>query len=207
MQKYVKKRITKKLTFYICDRKQQQNLIITQKFKTMKKNQFLFVILLSLVMVSCMDQENQTLNTTSTSNTGTITTEVQDNGSISKGFFTGKVSIGHTASQCSNSCCTINGKRTHIDCQSWGNQCSFTARFTLTLEKDGIYSATTIDPNNFTSLDLFNMPNRSIYGGLDENNVEQWLNIPAQISYRDLTTHQFTFTDVFMTENPFYENK
>jgi hypothetical protein len=177
-----------------------------KKIKTMKKIQFLFVILLALVMVSCMDQENNSLNTTPTSNTGTITCEEHDHGSISKGLFTGKISYGHTAAECSNSCIQVNGKLTHLDCQSFGNYCSTTAKLTLKLEKEGMYIATTIDPNNFTTLDLFNMPNRSLYGGLDQNNVEQWLNIPAQVSYRDNETKQFSFTEVFITDKPFYPN-
>ncbi|MBP1673757.1 MAG: hypothetical protein H6Q25_1572 [Bacteroidetes bacterium] len=177
-----------------------------KKIKTMKKIQFLFVILLALVMVSCMDQEDNTLNTTPTTNTGSITCEEHDHGSISKGWFSGKVQVGHTADQCNNSCVRINGKDMHIDCQGVGHYCSITAKLTLNLEKEGIYTATTIDPINLTSLDLFNMPNRSLYGGLDANNMEQWLNIPAQVSYRDSLTKQFSFTEVFITDKPFYPN-
>lgn len=172
----------------------------------MKKIQFLFVILLALVMVSCMDQENQTLNTNPTSNTGTITCDDHDHGNLEKGIFNGKVSAGHSASDCNNSCVLLNGKPTHLDCQSYGNVCVINSRLTLKSYGDGTYLATTLNGEEWTSLDIFNMPDRSIYTGLDENNVEIWINIPAQLSYKDATSQQFTFKEVFITERQFYPN-
>jgi hypothetical protein len=173
----------------------------------MKKIQFLFVILLALVMVSCMDQENQTLNTNPTTNTGTLTCDEHDHGNLEKGFFSGKVAIGHKGSECNNSCVYINGKPTHFDCQSWGSACTINPKLTLKSNGDGTYFATSLNAEDITALDLFNMPDRSIYVGLDENNNEQWINIPAQLSYKDAITQQFTFKDVFITEKQFYPNK
>lgn len=173
----------------------------------MKKIQFLFVILLALVMVSCMDQENQTLNTNPTANTGTITCDEHDHGDMEKGIFNGKLSFGHKASECNNSCVYVNGKPGHVDCQGYGSACTMNQRFTLKNNGDGTYLATTLNAEELTALDLFNMPNRSIYAGLDENNMEIWINIPAQLSYKDTTSQQFTFKDVFITEKQFYPNK
>lgn len=173
----------------------------------MKKIQFLFVILLALVMVSCMDQENQTLNTNPTANTGTITCDEHDHGNLEKGIFNGKLNVGHTATDCNNSCTYMNGKLCHVDCQSYGSACSLNQKLTLKSNGDGTYQATTLNADELTSLDIFNMPDRSIYAGLDENNVEIWINIPAQLSYKDVTSQQFTFKDVFITDKQFYSNK
>lgn len=173
----------------------------------MKKIQFLFVILLALVMVSCMDQENQTLNTNPTTNTGTLTCEEHDHGNLEKGFFSGKVSVGHSSELCHNSCVVVNGKPTHYDCQGYGNVCTAQSKLTLKSNGDGTYLATTLNADELTALDIFNMPDRSIYTGLDEKNVEIWINIPAQLSYKDATSQQFSFKDVFITEKQFYPNK
>lgn len=173
----------------------------------MKKIQFLFVILLALVMVSCMDQENQTLNTNPTTNAGTITCDEHDHGNLEKGFFSGKMTAGHPSTACNNSCIVINGKPTHLNCQGWGSDCSVNSKFTLKSNGDGTYLATTLNAEELTALDLFNMPDRSIYAGLDENNMEIWINIPAQLSYKGEATQQFTFKDVFITEKQFYPNK
>lgn len=173
----------------------------------MKKIQFLFVILLALVMVSCMDQENQTLNTNPTTNAGTITCDEHDHGNLEKGFFSGKVAIGHTATDCNNSCVYVNGKYGHIDCQGYGSACSLKQKLSLKSDGDGTYLATTLNAEELTALDFFNMPDRSIYAGLDENNMEIWINIPAQLSYKDVKSQQFTFKDVFITEKQFYPNK
>jgi len=173
----------------------------------MKKIQFLFVILLALVMVSCMDQENQTLNTNPTTNTGTITCDEHDHGNLEKGFFSGKMAVGHSSTECNNSCVYINGKATHFDCQGWGRACVANQKLTLKSDGDGTYLATTLNADELTALDLFNMPDRSIYVGLDENNNEQWINIPAQLSYKDAISQQFTFKDVFITDKQFYSNK
>ena len=173
----------------------------------MKKIQFLFVILLALVMVSCMDQENQTLNTNPTANTGTITCDEHDHGNLEKGFFSGKVAVGHNATDCNNSCVRMNGKDQHVDCQGWGHTCSVNQKLTLKSNDDGTYLATTLNADELTALDLFNMPDRSIYVGLDEKNNEQWINIPAQLSYKDAISQQFTYKDVIITEKQFYPNK
>ncbi|MDX9892770.1 MAG: hypothetical protein RBS29_09765 [Bacteroidales bacterium] len=172
----------------------------------MKKIQILFVILLTLVMVSCMDQEAQDLSTPTTHNTGTLTCDDHDHGPVEKGFFTGKVAVGHKASDCNNSCVYANGKPGHIDCQSFGKECTYKAKFFLEMVEDGIYMATTINADDLTPLEFFFMPDRSIFVGLDEHNNEQWINIPKQHSVRDHETNQFIFKEVFITDQQFYPN-
>lgn len=172
----------------------------------MKKIQFLFVILLALVMVSCMDQEAQDLSTPTTNNTGNVTCDDHDHGVIQKGFFTGRMAVGHKSTDCGNSCIVINGKPGHCDCQSFGKECTFQSKFYLMMIEDGIYMATTINGDDFTSLDFFFMPDRSIFVGLDEHNNEQWINIPKQHSVRDHETKQFIFKEVFITDQQFYPN-
>ena len=49
------------------------------------------------------------------------------------------------------------------------------------------------------------MPYRSLEY-IDENNNRVYLNIPAQMVYRDSATRQFTFTGLFLTEGPEYNN-
>ncbi|MBP5563722.1 MAG: hypothetical protein J6X51_06780 [Bacteroidales bacterium] len=63
--------------------------------------------------------------------------------------------------------------------------------------------ATTVDTVGFTNLDYLNMPSRSF--SLEVNpGVYSYLNIPAQLVYRDSTTQQFTFTGLSFTDRPLY---
>jgi hypothetical protein len=49
------------------------------------------------------------------------------------------------------------------------------------------------------------MPDRSLEY-TDEDNNRVYLNIPAQMVYRDTATKQFTFTGLFFSETPEYTN-
>ena len=56
-----------------------------------------------------------------------------------------------------------------------------------------------------TSEDYYNMPDRSL-NYTDENNNRMFLNIPEQLVFRDSATRQFTFTGLFITSTPAYNN-
>jgi hypothetical protein len=49
------------------------------------------------------------------------------------------------------------------------------------------------------------MPDRSL-NYTDENNNRVFLNVPAQLVFRDSVTRQFTFTGLFITSTPAYSN-
>ncbi|MBP5663991.1 MAG: hypothetical protein J6X16_06950 [Bacteroidales bacterium] len=68
------------------------------------------------------------------------------------------------------------------------------------------YTATTLDSTALTNEDFFNMPSRSLFVEYDEKNNEVWLNIPAQLVFRDSTTQQFTFTNLFYSNSAVYAN-
>lgn len=153
-----------------------------------------------------MDQEVQDLSTPSTANSGTLTCEDHDHGSLEKGIFTGKMAVGHNGSDCNYSCVYTNGKFYHIECQSFGSVCSVNQKLTLKSVGDGTYFATTLNADEITALDFFSVPDRSMYVGLDEKNREIWINIPAQVSYKDKETKQLTYKEVFITDQQFYPN-
>ncbi|MBQ6157025.1 MAG: hypothetical protein IJK22_10540, partial [Bacteroidales bacterium] len=56
-----------------------------------------------------------------------------------------------------------------------------------------------------TSENIFLMPDRSL-NYTDENNNRIFLNIPAQLVYRDTVTQQFTFTGLFFSTTAAYSN-
>ncbi|MBR4911877.1 MAG: hypothetical protein IKZ54_03440, partial [Bacteroidales bacterium] len=66
-------------------------------------------------------------------------------------------------------------------------------------------TATTTDTFGLTSEDIFLMPARSL-NYTDANNNRIFLNIPAQLLYRDTTTQQFTFTGLFFSDRAAYSN-
>ena len=76
----------------------------------------------------------------------------------------------------------------------------------VTLNQSGTaVTATTTDTFGLTSEDFFLMPDRSL-NYTDENNNRIFLNIPEQILFRDSTTQQFTFTGLFFSDGPVYDN-
>ena len=77
------------------------------------------------------------------------------------------------------------------------------SKVTISLTSDG-YVAMTTDTFGLTSEDFFNMPARSLSTGESGNNA--YLNIPAQLVERDTATLQFTFTGLFYTNKPEYNN-
>lgn len=112
------------------------------------------------------------------------------------------ISIGHDGAKCSG-CVYRNGQWIHVNCQGPGNLCSTSAAVTLQQVGTAII-ATTTDTFGLTSEDFFNMPARSL--ATPTIGSEQYLNIPAQVVYRDSAKLQFTFTGLFYSETPAYSN-
>ena len=114
------------------------------------------------------------------------------------------ITIGHLRTHCGGSCISINGKPCHIDCMGDGHICLNSAAVSLN-QVGADLTATTIDTFGLTSEDFFNMPDRSLEY-MDEDNNRVYLNIPAQMVYRDTATKQFTFTGLFFSETAEYTN-
>ena len=110
--------------------------------------------------------------------------------------------VGHDGSKCPG-CVIESGQFIHVNCQGDGNLCNITTSVTLQ-QVGAAITATTTDTFGLTSLDFFNMPARSLSTGESGNNA--YLNIPAQLVERDTATLQFTFTGLFYTNKPEYNN-
>ena len=112
--------------------------------------------------------------------------------------------IGHDGKNCPG-CVLYDGKMRHFDCMGDGHYCAFSAA--VQLQQDGaFFTATTIDTFGLTNEDFFNMPSRSLFVEYDDKNNEVWLNIPAQLVYRDSLSHQFTFTGLYYSNSQIYAN-
>ena len=112
--------------------------------------------------------------------------------------------LGHKASDCGGRCVTIGGKDYHFDCMGFGDVCTQVA--TVTLQQNGTdLTVTTTDTLDLTSENFFLMPDRSL-NYTDENNNRIFLNIPAQLIWRDSVTRQFTFSGLFFSYTPTYSN-
>lgn len=112
--------------------------------------------------------------------------------------------MGHDGANCPG-CITLNDKRMHIDCQGEGSACRKASAVALSYDIDNNLIATTVDTFGLTDLDVLNMPSRSFALEIDEG-VYSYLNIPAQLVYRDSATLQFTFTGLSFTGRPLYGN-
>ena len=110
--------------------------------------------------------------------------------------------LGHDGSKCPG-CVLRDGQLIHVNCQGAGSACATSSSVTLQQVGTAI-TATTTDTFGLTSLDFFNMPARSLSTGESGNNA--YLNIPAQLVERDTATLQFTFTGLFYTNKPEYNN-
>ena len=113
------------------------------------------------------------------------------------------ICIGHSANGCPG-CVWEDGKYHHVNCMGEGNYCASSAAVQLQ-QAGSTINATTTDTFDLTSENFFLMPNRSL-DYVDEKNNHYYLNIPAQMVYRDSTTLQFTFTGLYFSEGPAYEN-
>ena len=111
--------------------------------------------------------------------------------------------MGHEASSC-NGCILLNGRLVHRDCQGQGNACRVSANVTLYNNGATSYAVTT-DTFGLTDQNYFNMPARSL-SAEDEKGQPVFLNIPAQLVYRDSTTLQFTLNGLFYSSSAAYSN-
>ena len=59
---------------------------------------------------------------------------------------------------------------------------------------------------SLTTEDYFNMPDRSLAVLDAPSEDKRFLNIPAQLIFRDSVTHQFTFTGLFYSNTAAYSN-
>ncbi len=148
----------------------------------------------SVALVSCADKPQTWKNIIVVCSNGEKT------GSENYTMF---VNIGHQASDCKNSCVVVSGQSIHVDCQGFGHQCSTSAAVTIHQVGTTII-ATTTDTFGLTNEDFFNMPPRSLSTGEGGNSA--YLNIPPQLVERDTATLQFTFTGLFYTDKPAYNN-
>ena len=114
--------------------------------------------------------------------------------------------VGHDASECGNSCITENGVPGHADCQGFGDDCVVTIQIWPIggQPKGETFSAVVDTLWSLTTEDFFNMPNRSltVLDAVSENAA--YLNIPAQLVFRDTVTQLFTFTGLSFTNRPLY---
>jgi len=118
------------------------------------------------------------------------------------------MTAGHDASECNNSCIILNGVPGHADCQGRGDACVITIRIwpvggqpkgeTFNVAVDTVW--------NLTTEDYFNMPDRSLTVLDAPSEDRRYLNIPAQMVYRDSVTKQFTFMGLFYSDKAVYTN-
>jgi len=138
-----------------------------------------------------------------------IETKVPDNRLISLssdektgGNYLLMCSLGHDGSKCTG-CVLKDGQWIHVNCQGAGSACAVSS--SVNLHQVGtVITATTTDTFGLTSEDFFYMPARSLL--TPTIGPEQYLNIPAQVAYRDSVKQQFTFTGLFYSETPAYNN-
>ena len=151
-------------------------------------------LLLMLFLPSCQKQiepevpDNRIINVSSDDKTG--------------GNYLLVCFLGHDGSKCPG-CVLRDGQLIHVNCQGAGSACATSS--SVTLQQVGtVITATTTDTFGLTNQNFFNMPARSLSTGESGNNA--YLNIPAQLVERDTTTLQFTFTGLFYTGKPAYDN-
>ena len=116
--------------------------------------------------------------------------------------------VGHDASECGNSCITENGVPGHADCQGFGDDCVVTIQIWPIggQPKGETFSAVVDTVWSLTTEDYFNMPDRSLAVLDAPSEDKRFLNIPAQLIFRDSVTHQFTFTGLFFSNTAAYSN-
>lgn len=154
---------------------------------------FLIAALLFISGTSCQKRDSSSL-----SNNQMIPTNFQQKTNNQYVIF---CNMGHDGTNCKG-CIAIDGVTYHVDCQGAGDACRKASCLSLTSTGSDLY-ATTLDTFGFTTLDILNMPSRSFSLEV-EPDVYSYLNIPAQLVYRDTATLQFTFTGLSFTNRPLY---
>jgi len=116
--------------------------------------------------------------------------------------------VGHTASDCNNSCIIANGVPSHADCQGAGNACVVVIRlWPIGGQPKGEAFNMVVDTLwEPTSGNFFNMPARSLTVLDNPDVTTRFLNIPAQLLERDSLTQQFMFNGLFFSDTAAYNN-
>ena len=156
-------------------------------------------ILFSVFSSSCTKQERSIAY--DTENTAFVVPDQRKTGVL----YSISVQVGHTAAQCPNGCIHLPGGSYHVDCQGWGNACTQSASLFVVPVAPSLFTGTTQDSTDLTGEEFFNMPDRSLYLGLD-GGKPLWLNIPAQLSIRDSVTRVFTFSGLYYSSKQVYQN-
>lgn len=156
---------------------------------------FLILILLSLWTFSCQKEEESTPTTPNEATIANLTKGMQN------GILT--IRVGHSAKNCKGCVIDEDGQNVHMECSGYGTLCEITARVSI-IDNGLQVSAITTDTFGLTTLDYFNMPARSL--AVEDENEKYYLNIPAQMLYRDSKTLQFTLTGLFYSAEAYYEN-
>lgn len=157
-------------------------------------------VLVAIFFGACMKENHQAVKPEQSLNYMVALPDDEKTGNTTFLLITG---IGHNSKDCKG-CVTMNGHTFHVNCMGHGNECVTSA--TVQLQHLGsTMNATTIDTFNLTTEDFFLMPDRSLLTE-DEKGQPVYLNIPAQLVYRDSTTLQFTFTGLYYSENAVYRN-
>ena len=164
------------------------------------KKALTLTLLAAILFGACEKEKSQKVEPEKSLNT---IVALPDDGKKESSTFLLSARIGHSSSDC-NGCVMYNGQYVHFDCMGQGNLCEASANVHLQQVGSAI-SMTTTDTFNLTSGDFFLMPNRSL-DYMDQSGLHTYLNIPAQLVYRDTTTLQFTFTELFFSSKPAYGN-
>ena len=160
---------------------------------------YVFIVMAAMLTISCTKKE--TANEQNHFNNRLIPIKSESGAKAQSYLMT--YQVGHRAEGCKG-CVTIAGISFHVNCMNFGHYCTSSA--TVQLQQVGsVITATTTNSFDLTSEDFYVMPDRSL-SYTDENNNRVFLNIPAQMIFRDSVTRQFTFTGLFITNTPEYSN-
>lgn len=154
----------------------------------------------AMVLGACKKENHQTVTSEQSLN---YMVALSDDGKTGNSTFLLAMGLGHSSKIC-NGCVMINGRLVHINCMGPGSECATSAIVQLQY-LGATMTATTTDTFNLTTEDFFLMPDRSLLTE-DEKGLPVYLNIPAQLVYRDSSTLQFTFTGLYYSENAAYGN-
>ena len=168
------------------------------KFLVTYYPKFFVMFLLSLMAVSCQKLSESRFSSPQTD----YMVRIQNNTKNDQEYNI-VTDIGHSGKNCSG-CVLIDGRYLHVDCQGPGNYCQVSANVTLYNNGATSYAVTT-DTFGLTDQNYFNMPARSL-SAEDEKGQPVFLNIPAQLVYRDSTTLQFTLNGLYYSSSAVYSN-
>ncbi|MDR0969550.1 MAG: hypothetical protein LBM67_03310 [Lentimicrobiaceae bacterium] len=175
------------------------------------KRKCIFLGLVLMLLFSCQKKENACSEHNNISNPHlyenlAIPTSFNNSSQSRASSYRWEITVGHAASGCSG-CVNVAGQQLHIDCMGTGNACRATATMVLSAVANALYTAITVDANELTSEQMFQMPARSLYVGMN-GDEEIWLNVPAQaVSRNSGFNEQFQFEGLFFSDTPAFENE